>query len=174
MCSWVYFIGSFTRTGVSVDTILSFATFCTTIIYPSTTKPITSGCIGVDAVAIIIAIAFLVCALVFPVQFSKFSNFCGQLHTAIVLLMQCTLIVWVALHILPCEAFFGVPFKLYFLQSPGLRVFCGPPCFLHSAQCFASLPDFLGIWSLNDTILLLEEPPPVTIDLGPSHSFSVG
>ena len=89
MCFQVYFSGSLTWTGVSVDTILSLVTFCTTIIYPSATGPITSGCVGVIAVAIIIAFAFLGCTLEFPVGFFKFSNHHGQLHVAIVLLTRC-------------------------------------------------------------------------------------
>ena len=69
-----------------VDTILSFVMFCTTIIYPSATKPITSGCVGAVAVAIIIMLAFLGHGLEFPVGFFKFRDFCRQLCVAIVLL----------------------------------------------------------------------------------------
>ena len=48
---------------VSLETILSFVTFHTTIIYPSATRPITSGCVGVVAVAIIIVLVLFVCML---------------------------------------------------------------------------------------------------------------
>jgi hypothetical protein len=46
--------------------------------------------------------------------------------------------------------------------------------FLHRAQCFASLQDFFGIWSLKETIHFSKEPPQVVLALGPLHSFLVG
>ena len=49
---------------------------------------------------------FLGRVLQFTVGFFEFSDFCGQLHVAIVLLMQCMLVEQIALHILPCKAFF--------------------------------------------------------------------
>ena len=109
-----------------------------------------------------------------PVGFFKLHDLHGQLCIASVLLAWCTSVGQVVLHTLFCKGLLWSTVQIILLQSPTLWVFCMPPCFLHSAQCFASFWDFLGIWSSKETIFFLEEPPPVAPALGPSCSFSVG
>ena len=71
--------------------------------------------------------------------FFKLCNLCGQLHIASAMLIQYTFIAHVVLHALPCKGLLWSTLESYFVQSPVLWVFCMPPCFFHSSQCFTSL-----------------------------------
>ncbi len=53
-------------------------------------QPIASGCVSVVAVAIIVALVFLACALEFPVGLFKLRDLCGQLCIVSFLIMRCT------------------------------------------------------------------------------------
>ena len=62
--------------------------------------------IRVVAITVTIAFAPFIHDLEFPVGFFKLRNLHGQLRIAIVMLMQCTSMAWVALRALPCKGLF--------------------------------------------------------------------
>ena len=114
-----------------------------------------------------------VCALEFLARFFKLHDLHGQLHIGSVMSRGAFLLRGLRCALFPAKVFFGILSFSYLQQSSMLWVLCMPPCCLRRAQCFASLWDFFGIQSLKATIHFLEEPPPVTLALGPSHSFLV-
>ena len=112
-------------------------------------------------------LALFVRMLEFLARLSKLHDLCRQLCITSVMLTWCISVCRLYCTLFPEKVFFGLPSFPYLLQSPVLWVFCAPPCFLHRAQCFASLRDFFRIRSLKETICFLEDPPPVALALGP-------
>ena len=108
------------------------------------------------------------CGLEFLIRLFKLCDLCRQLRIASVMFVRRVSVA------LPCKGIFMSSSLSYLRCSPVLWVLCMPPCCLHRAQCIASLRGSFGICLLKVTTLFLEEPPPVALALGPSHSFSVG